>query len=484
MINKKLNKKLIAVFFVVVFSISGMIVLHVKSNNNYNVQNSNNVNSFSTTANAPINYYSYIHLPYSSTNTISNVKFFANYELGYINSSNDVIIFNYSSMKYTNISGLSIQSNCFTVYNNNSNNIIFYVSTTPSYDYYNVNTKTNTVIGLPSGSSLSSTDTFMILSLGNYIVFSHKNTKNQIQYFLYKILTSSPILISGTSLFSSYYNIYQNGLNEFDNSSTDYSYLVYSFTKNTCIGNPSFNPINIYYMKNITSLENITNQNLLAFTKFINTSSDYSFNTTTALIGSTSINKLNYINFNISATSIYPHIQTENAFINNSNLCFNNKSYLTGDNNFIIGNKNIYVYNQTSHNLEIFSITNSNYILNIRSYNKQSLEINNNFLFNGIIISDLVYTQINLILPQKILPLNYSVYNYNGSYILIQKSDFIQSGNNNYYDNISIYYNVIGTPSAPILQIWVYMPIISILMLFIMSGIIINGVRKTKRGYA
>jgi len=62
-------------------------------------------------------------------------------------------------------------------------------------------------------------------------------------------------------------------------------------------------------------------------------------------------------------------------------------------------------------------------------------------------------------------------------------NDF-KSGNPNIkYYNLSIYYNVIGAPSPPILQIWTYIPIISILMLFIMSGIIINEVRKTKRGY-
>jgi hypothetical protein len=125
------------------------------------------------------------------------------------------------------------------------------------------------------------------------------------------------------------------------------------------------------------------------------------------------------------------------------------------------------------------------YCLNINSFTRSSLSINNYYFYNNVVSSKNSYhfSGINIAYSFKILPLNYSNYNYNGSSIYFTINDF-KSGNAyiKYY-NLSIYYNVIGSPSAPILRIWCYIPIISIFMLFVMSGIIINGIRKTKRGY-
>jgi hypothetical protein len=494
-------KKLISIFFVIIFIFSGLTVLelHTDYNQNYNIKNE--INSFSVDSSIPlankfnisfnnsknpIEYpfiYQNFYFNYSASRvlyitnmtSLKMVNFSENFPYGdlyYYGYKNNVII--YSEYQHQqllldfNIKTLSMvtikATNPYQQYflPEEWNNTLYFIFTdcccvsgNPVDAYhigiYNITKNSINIIYKSPYTSFKQSAIFLVNN--NYVLMAYKSIYGYNRLYITNLNTSNPLKVTTNS----YYNpVFM--------SSSEYSYTIIK------------NNILYGYNWDITPNGHL-HQNT------INNSLPIVPSNHAQSVGLVEYSGLNNIYF-------YNNV----IHIDNTTYSFKNPNQLHIQNNGItldsIDNPNRINFLDCSSNivysLIVYSPFETQYYLNINSFTHSSLSINNYYLYNNVISSKNTYhfSGFNIPYSFKILPLNYSNYNYNGSAIYFTIYDF-KSGNDyiKYY-NLSIYYNVIGAPSPPILQIWSYMPIISILMLFVMSGIIINGVRKIKRGYA
>ena len=139
----------------------------------------------------------------------------------------------------------------------------------------------------------------------------------------------------------------------------------------------------------------------------------------------------------------------KNAYVNNTNYLIYNNNYsyklYDFDMPYTITNNNLYFINGNNS----YAIENiSRYEINIKSYNSLSNPIKNYFYYNNNFYYNSNIQFINSNGNYVILPLNYSIYNYNGSYITISSSDFKDIGNALFVYNLSIYYGQLTTNST------------------------------------
>jgi len=418
---------------------------------------------------------------------------YQNFYFNYSASSSVLYITNMTSLKMVNFSESFAYGNTELYYYGFKNNVIIYNERQGSSLLLNFNLTTLSMAYIPSISGLQ---------------YFNAEAWNNTLYFLY-IADASPNSRYPYVFYLGIYNISENSIN------------IISIPPTIPIQNSALFLVNNNYVLTaygpylyVTNL-NASNPLKVAVKCYDNpvfiTSSEYSY----TIIKNNIL--YGYDWYVLPNESLYQNpINTSLPIVTGNNVKYQGLVDYSGLNNIYFYNNVIHIYNTTysfknpnqlhiqNNGITIDSIDNPNrinflncssnivyssfeteYYLNINSFTHSSLSINNYYFYNNVISSKKTYhfTEINIPYSFKILPLNYSNYNYNGSAIYFTINDF-KSGNDyiKYY-NLSIYYNIIGTPSAPILQIWSYIPIISILMLFIMSGIIINGVRKTKRGY-
>jgi len=474
------------------FIFSGLTLLESTNyNQNYNIKNK--INSFSVDSIMPLTnspLTNKFNISYNnSKNPIVRPYIYQNFYFNYSTSNSVLYITNMTSLKMVNFSENFPYGNTELYYYGFKNNVIIYSDRIGSSLLLNFDIKTLSMITIPGINDLQYFDA---------------EAWNNILYFLF---------ITGGSNYNyniGIYNISGNSIN-----------TIYSSSPNSGHQHCALFLVNNNYVLTIYAhflyVTNLNASNPLKVTPkyyynpplIANSEYSYTIIKNNILYG--------YSWYILPNESLYQNpINTSLPTVIDHNLCYHGKIDYSGLNNIYFYNNVMHIDNTTysfknpnqlhiqnngitldSMNTPnrinflncrsniVYSSFETQYYLNINSFTHSSLSINNYYLYNNVISSKNSYhfTEINMPYSFKILPLNYSNYNYNGSSIYFTIDDF-KSGNPNIkYYNLSIYYNVIGAPSPPILQIWSYMPIISILMLFVMSGIIINAVRKTKRGY-
>nr|ACD75416.1 AMDV2_9 [uncultured virus] len=501
-------KKLIAIFFVMLFIFSGLIVLESHNNYNQNYNIKNKINSFS------VNSFSVSSIPLTnkfnisfnnSKNPIVRPYIYQNFYFNYSKSNSVLYITNMTSLKMVNFSAKFPYGNTELYYYGFKNNVIIYSDRQGSSLVLDFNLTTLSMVTIPS---ISSIQYFLPEEWNNTLYFLYTadvlNRYGEPAYRYYigiynisgnsiNIIYSSPIqpnygrsplfLVNNNYVLMAYKSIY--GFNRLYVTNLNASNPLKIVPK--CYTNP-------VCLQSRYSYTIIKNNILYGYDWYITPNESLFQNPINNSLPIVTGNNVQYQGL-VDYSGLHNNIYFYNNVIHiyNTTYSFKNPNQLHIQNNGItldsIDNPNRINFLNCSSNivysLIIYSSFEMRYCLNINSFTRSSLSINNYYLYNNVISSKKSYhfSEINMPYSFKILPLNYSNYNYNSSAIYFTINDF-KSGNPNIkYYNLSIYYNVIGSPSAPILQIWSYIPIISILMLFVMSGIIINGVRKTKRGY-
>lgn len=494
-------KKVIALVFVSFFVMSGLTVLN-QGNQNYNISENNQVNSFTSSSFSPYNFIINKSITYSSGisgasqtfGCYDNNLYYINGEaIDQLNFKSDLIstFFSFSSQPYQieiynnfMIIGYGSEDNTvvstlFNVYNFSSNtlytgnfsyayhilqfiqknneNIISIIANNPSYDTpsviynYQINFNPLSLSEISSTSTVDIPNDFTMGANNNSIIFGLNaggTTDTLVQFGFFTVGASS--LSSSIS-----------------NSNPDFA------TINNIIdlGNYGLLSTQSYYITNINS----------------GGTTSYSYNNYANLYFSDSNYNVNFYPMNIT-NNVYTKLgqlinnSKYQEFCNNGkityfylpigagNTVFNSNTYIiNGNSNLIIVNKNnAYVYPLHTYNL------------NVKSYNALDTQIQDYFSLNGIIYTgysnSFSFTQ----LPQTLIPLNTSTYYYNGSAITIIQSDFSGSGSNLYY-NLSIYYQEIKPASIPLYDIFTYMYPISIIGLFVGMGAFVFAIKK--RGY-
>ena len=449
--------------YAIVFSNSGNNLSNIKSNNNLNIK------SFVSGNNKKI-----INLVNAHNDLNSPIEFYDNFMI-YDNSNNQLTLVN-----LTDNTSIITNITYSTEYNS------FYYGIIVNYGFVYI-------YALYFDSS-----NYPYLELDNYT----QNLKLNI-YNSYEISTSgySPIGISANNL-GIYVFLTQNGYNSGRVHLLNY---VYAYSQGTVI--KSYRPSNGYTTEN-WHIQAIVNNGFYyiygynsvnSINEFVNlynnsfTNNTYDNNATGELIynnnytnnfkitDSSSINNTynsnglsfgyyysnfytktsNYqdfpaTNYRENGNSYIISFANENFFnnmyakynINNSKYCliYKGNNYglniKTFDLPYTITNNNIYyAINSTAYG--IYSII--NYKLNITSYNHNSNQIKDYFFYNNNIYygNQFNFTNSNGIF--SILPLNYSIYTYNKSYIITTSSEFKDIGNGIYQYNLSIYYNELST---------------------------------------
>jgi hypothetical protein len=483
-------KKVIALIFVSFFVMSGLTVL-TENNQNYNVIQNNQVNSFTSSSFSPYNFI--INKSISYTSGISNGgQTFGCYDSSlYYIYGDSITQFNFKTNKISTFFSFTSQPRQIEIYNNymiigygdgsiplfniyNFSSNILYTSNF-SYDYYflqfAVINQVNTISILTNGYIYNCKIEFNPFSSSKISDISIVGDVNQIAYSGY-----NNNLIFAVNGGGGNYILNQFGFLNVGDS-----------TLNTTTSNSG------NYFGNINSIIDLGNTALLGSQSYYITDKN--------VAGTTSYSYNNYANLYFSDSNykqlFVPINITNNAFtklpvlVNNSNyqeFCYNGKityfylpigagNTVFNSNTYIInGNSNLIIVNK--NNVYVYPFR--TYNLNVKSYNTLNNQIQNYFSLNGIIYTgysnSFSFTQ----LPQTLIPLNTSTYYYNGSAITIIQSDFTGSGSNLYY-NLSIYYNQIKPASIPLYDIFTYMYPISIIGLFVGMGAFIFTIKK--RGY-
>ena len=495
-------KKIIALVFVSFFVMSGLMAL-TENNQNYNISENNQINSFTSSSFNPYNFNIVQSITYTSGISSAGQSFGCyNNSLYYI-YGDSITQFNFKNKSistfltftsqprqieiYNNfmIIGYGSGSLCtdsllFNIYNFSSN--ILYTDDFP-YDYYYL-----------QFSKVNNEYIFSILT--NNIIYNYKLSFNPLS--LSEISSVSIDSIPNQLAITGNQNNLIFAINSGSSNGYDYDLSQFGFLN---VGNSFLNSSvsssvsgNINGFGNINDIINLGDYSILGSESFYLTNknsggltsysynsystngnlffSDSSYNVNAYPIDTTNYvftklpvltNNSNYQEFCYNGKIIYVYLPI------GGNTVFNSETYIINGNNnlIIVNNNNVYVYPLFLYNL------------NVKSYNKFNNQIQDYFSMNGIIYTGYSNSFVFTKLPQILLPLNTSIYYYNGSAITIIQSDFSGSGSNLYY-NLSIYYNQVQAPSIPLYNIFTYMYPISIIGLFVGMGAFVFAIKKKR----
>ena len=307
----------------------------------------------------------------------------------------------------TNNLGISANSNgiytFISVCNYDNANYINY----PCFKEFNfndnvVNSKVFTNITLTYDTNYS------VYTMGNFLTFTENS-----QIYTFNYNTFNIYKLSGNENYGEmiYNNTYENQFNTLTTTSLNNTYIsdyidygcVYNPLKRTDLAEPQF-------YNSRECIDNGGANHLKAQTSFI--SANYYTNA--------------YVNF----TGYLLYNQTYSEKLNSYTMPYT------------ILNKTLYyeINSYTYAQVELYT-----YKLNITSYNHNSYQLKDYFYYNDNIYSGLQFNFTNDNGIFSILPLNYSVYVYNGSYITTSSSEFKSIGNGIYQYNLSIYYGQLTT---------------------------------------
>ena len=425
--------------FAIVFNNSGNTLTNVKNNSNLNVK------SFTTNE-------TYITL--SDTSSSNHIEFYKNFMV-YIASNNYFMIENLSSGIVINSTltyntgyavdyGLIIVNSTLYLYMSNDNsdgcNVYIYLKsftlnldTKNSYSYeeqngnFGIYANSKYIFGFVSGNGYDFT-----INVLNY------NLTSIAQYLFFPTDTT-------TSLYENIYNdfleIYFNDKNYFINFltftckevSSNYGEIIYN-------GN---------YQSNYTNIYSDTGNFISNDINYCYSSPYYKYTTNSTPDLVNKIQSISDGSATVSMSEIYGYFYN-NLYINSSGyLIYDNYKLKLGSGSYTlpytINSNNLYY--QISYD-EYGIVKLSKYTINITSYNHNSNQIKDYFYYNDNIYSGLQFNFTNSNGIFSILPLNYSVYTYNSSYITTNSSDFKSIGNDTYQYNLSIYYNELSTNST------------------------------------
>ena len=489
-------KKVIALIFVSFFVMSGLTVL-TENNQNYNISENNQINSF-TISSSQSNYFNYSisqSITYSSSISSGGQTFISyNYSLYYINGSN-IMQLNFINDKTSIFLTESSQPRQLEIYNNfmiigfGSGNTGVYSLLFQIYNFYN-----NT---LYTGHFTYDYYYLQFAIVNNEYIFStYANGfiyNCQISFNPITLTKISTITIDGiqNQLTVSGYN--NNMIFVINQDGSPYTmiqggfYNVNDLSLNTSITNSnSFG--NVYDIMDLGNIGLLDSESFYITNENTGSSTSYSYNPYDSVQGlyfSDSNCKISFIPMNLTNYQFTKLPQINNNY---QEFCYNGKIvniYLPIGSGNSIFSTSTYIIN-TNNNL---IIVNQNYVyvyplntfyLNVKSYNSYNNQIKNYFLLNNIIYNGYSNSFIFSNFPEIIKPLNTSLYFYNGSDILLVPSDFTGSGSNLYY-NLSIYYQAVKPISIPLYDIFTYMYPISIIGLFVGMGSFIFVIKK--RGY-
>ena len=419
----------------------------------------------------------------SKTVTISNgkndanspIEFYANFML-YVNASNDLIIENLTNSQTVN-TGLTYN----TTYDSNYYGLIVYESYLYVYlikavadsginygiciylhrytidgftleNTYKYNAAGieggNEVLGL-FGITANTNGIYAFIGYDNsgtcYPIFMHLSyTDTEISFKAYTNLTITDTDYSGIVM-GNFYEFNTNG----NNYLVNLNYLtLYSLGNSLAdwYGEIIYN--NTY--ENNFSILTTSNENNIYISNYINYGCLYNPFSKTSNPEPQIYNNRREANTNNAEVSFINENFYNNAYVNSNDTFIFNKtdklklgSYTLP---YTISNKKIY-YSINSYTYGITNITNYLYNINIKSYNHNSNQIKDYFFYNNNIYygNEFNFTNPNGI--YSLLPLNYSIYTYNNSYIITTSSDFKSIGNEIYQYNLTIYYNQLSTNS-------------------------------------
>ena len=484
-------KKVIALIFVSFFVMSGLSVLN-QGNQNYNISENNQVNSFTSSSFSPYDFS--INKSISYTSGISNSgQTFGCYDSSlYYIYGDSITQFNFKTDKISTFFSFTSQPRQIEIYNNymiigygsgssplfniyNFSSNILYTGNF-SYDYYflqfAVINQVNTISIFTNGYIYNCKIDFNPFSSSKISDISIDTDVNQIAYSGYN--NNLIFAVNGgdgnypLNQFG-FLNVGDSTLNTTTSNSGDYFGNIYDIID---LGNTALLGSESYYItdKNVAGTTSFSYNAYASGIYFSDSNYNINFipiNITNNVFTKLSVlaNNSNYQKFYYKGNLTYVYLP-----IGSANTVFNSNTYIiNGNSNLIIVNKNnVYVYPLHTYNL------------NVKSYNTLNNQIQDYFSLNGIIYTgysnSISFTQF----PQTLIPLNTSTYYYNGSAIVIIQSDFSGSGSNLYY-NLSIYYNQVQASSIPLYDIFTYMYPISIIGLFVGMGAFIFTIKK--RGY-
>ena len=468
-----INKKIIIGFVIAIMIFSSFAIVFSNSGNNLNnIKSNNNLNVKSFTS------YSNITIASAKNDANSPIEFYSNFML-FVNSNNDLCLENLTNSKIINTGlnystsydsdyyGLIIHNSYLYVYLlkaiqegdvNYAEYIYLNEFTTNSLileNTYTYNTQGleggNEVLGL-FGITANTNGIYGFIGYDSggicYPMFIHLSyTDTEISYIAYTNLTITDTDYSGIVM-GNFYEFNTNGENYLVNLNTLTIYFL-SDSTNDFYGEIIYN--NTY--QKIFSVLTSTNKNNTYISNDINYGCLYNPYLKTSNSEPQIYNNRREANTNYAKVSFVNENFYNNAYVNSNDTFIFNKTYkiILGSYTlpYTIDNYSLY-YEINSYTYGVVKL--SLYDINIKSFNHNSNQIKDYFFYDNNIYygNEFNFTNSNGI--YSLLPLNYSIYTYNNSYIITSSIDFKNMGNGIYQYNLTIYYSQESTklPKNPI----------------------------------
>ena len=457
--------------FTILFNNSANNQNNVKSNSNLNVKNfivSNNIT-----------------IPNAKNDLNTPIEFYANFML-YVNTNNYFEIVNLSNNKNvtTNLTydttytsdyyGLIIHNGYLYIYNEWANSISCGASVSLyQYNLINLELVNSMFFNYEKNYGNSNRETsFGIFANNNgiydifctqYTACSYAPQIDEINYNDQKVAHCIDTSVSYPKNID--YSIYTMGNYLIMNfNSNNYAFQLNPMSVNVLSGaenygemiynntyTNSLNVRNSNSLQNIYISNNVTYGNLYNFFKLTNVSEPKLYD--------------NYRNNGYGDVSFINANFYKNSYVNFNGYLIYNSTYKVklGSYNlpYTILNNSLY-YEINSYTYGVVKL--SSYDINIKSFNHNSNHIKDYFYYDNNIYygNEFNFTNSNGIF--SVLPLNYSIYTYNNSYIITSSSKFKSIGNGIYQYNLSIYYTTNSTSSIKALDISNYIYPIGIII--------------------
>ena len=459
-------------FVVAIMLFSSFAIVFSNSGNIQNTSNKQILNlpekSFTSKTNEIIN------LPNARNDLNSPIEFCKNYMI-YDNNNNVIVLVNLSNNNSinTNITYDVSNNNFYYGINIFNNYIYIYALWYNTNDYPNLeldNYSNNLKLNSFSISLIQSSTDYQPIgitanNLGIFPIFNYQYSSGHYTLDVYKysysdtyitsICSTSDVAYANTPITSMANNGFIYAYQYDSSTSNGYSYFVNLYS-NTMSRIAPISDLSgeIIYNNTYTNNFNVNNSISLKNT-YISNDINYGFAYTNCYKATSNSQNITDTNYRLNAGGNKVSFTNAHYFIN----AYFIEDDLTGEYFFIYNNTNygqiktfdlpytIYdnilylALNTTSYEKIGFN----EYNINIKSFNHNSKQIKNYFYFNNNIYygNEFNFSNDNGIF--SILPLNYSIYTYNKSYITTSSSEFKSIGNGIYEYNLSIYYRQLTT---------------------------------------
>ena len=452
---------MVIIGFVITVMISGSFA--IVFNNSGNIQNTSNKQilnlpekSFTSNVTKTVTMSNAINSP------IAPIEFYSNFMV-YVDTNNYIYITNLSSglnvnttLIFNNVDfnayyGLIIHNNYLYLYYIN-NNFLLYVYSYTLDNLVNINLNTLSLPDSPDGNLGLTANSNGIYDINVcYTGSGYELSMYEINYNASLITYKKFTNITYSSSFNENYNFYTMGnfLTLTDENAGDIYLLnlnnlnIYQLKGSENYGEMIYNNT---YQNNFKTIDNLSLNNIY-ISNHVSYGCIYNYIKPTDIIEPELYNNRQDVTNNLDVSFIEANFYN-NAYVNSSGYLRYNNSYAVKLGSYtlpytILNNSIYYAINSYTYGIEYLNT----YILNITSYNHNSNQIKDYFFYNNNIYygNEFNFTNANGI--YSLLPLNYSIYTYNNSYIITTSTDFKYMGNGIYQYNLTIYYNQLSTNS-------------------------------------